>query len=145
MKTPVTLFFLLLLFGAVASTHVQGSEWKVLNEEVTSLYQKGQYDRAVVVAKKALDVAEKAVGPHHPDVASSLNNLAALYRAQGQYAQAEPLYKRSLTIKEKALGPNYPDVATSLENMAELYRKIGRAKEAESLEIRAARIRAITR
>ena len=145
MKTPVTVFLLLLFFGAAASAHAQGIEWEVLNEEVKSLYQKGQYDRAVVVAKKALDVAEKAVGPHHPAVATSLNNLAELYRAQGQYAQAEPLYKRSLAIREKALGPDHPNVATSLENMAALYRKIGRTKEAESLDKHAARIRAITR
>ena len=145
MKTPVTVFLLLLLFGGAASSHAQGIEWEVLNDEVKSLYQKGQYDRAVVVAKKALDVAEKAVGPDHPSVAMSLNNLALLYDTQGQYAQAEPLYKRSLAIYEKALGPDHPDVATSLENLAELYRKTGRAKEAEWLDARAARIRAIKR
>jgi len=63
----------------------------MLNKEATSLYQKDQYDRAVVVAKKALDVAEKMVGPDHRAVAVSLNNLAELYRAQGYYAQAESL------------------------------------------------------
>ncbi|MFN3920758.1 MAG: tetratricopeptide repeat protein, partial [Methylohalobius sp.] len=39
-----------------------------------------------------MEVAEKNVGPNHPDVATSLNNLALLYYAQGQYALAEPLY-----------------------------------------------------
>ncbi|MFZ3327054.1 MAG: tetratricopeptide repeat protein [Methylocella sp.] len=42
-------------------------------------------------------------------MATSLNNLAALYDDQGQYAQAEPLYQRALTIGEKALGPEHPD------------------------------------
>src|SRR3954452_1144789 len=46
---------------------------------------------------------EKALGPDHPNVAESLNNLAGLYLAQGGYAEAEPLYKRSLAIFEKAL------------------------------------------
>src|SRR2546426_1076820 len=93
MQTSASVFLsLVLLFGAVASAHAQGSEWETLSNEVTSLYQKGQYDRAVVVAKKALAVAEKAVGPNHPAVATSLHNLALLYRSQGQYAQAEPLY-----------------------------------------------------
>jgi hypothetical protein len=31
----------------------------MLNNEAMSLYQKGQYGRAVMVAKKALDVADK--------------------------------------------------------------------------------------
>jgi len=30
-----------------------------------------------------------ALGPDHPDVAMSLNNLAALYSNQGKYAEAE--------------------------------------------------------
>ncbi len=138
-------FSLVVLLGSGAFAHGQGVEWEALNKQVLSLYQKGQYDRAVVVAKKALDVAEKAVGPNHPSVATSLNNLAELYRAQGQYAQAEPLYKRSLAIMEKALGPDHPNVATSLNNLAELYRATDRIKEAQELEKRVARIRAIKR
>ena len=135
MKTPVTVFLLLLLFGAAASAHAQGIEWEALNKEVMSLYQKGQYDRAVVVARKALDVAEKAVGPNHPAVATSLNNLALLYRTQGQYAQAEPFFKRSLAIWEKALGPDHPDVAKSLNNLALLYYAQGQYAQAEPLHL----------
>ena len=71
--------------------------------------------------KRALAIREKALGPDHPDVAKSLNNLAGLYREQGRYADAEPLFKRSLAIYEKALGPDHPDVATSLNNLAGLY------------------------
>jgi hypothetical protein len=66
-----------------------------------------------------------ALGPDHPDVATSLNNVAGLYCTQRQYAQAEPLYKRSLAIMEKTLGPDHPEVAQSLENLAALYRKTG--------------------
>ncbi len=117
---------------------VAGAEWDALNTEMAELRRAGESDRAVVVAKKALEVAEKNVGSNHPDVAESLNNLAALYGTQGDYAQAEPLYKRSLAIWEKALGPDHPDVAISLENMAVLFRATGRAKEAEVLERRAA-------
>ena len=62
--------------------------------------------------KRALAISEKALGPEHPDVATSLNNLALLYQAQGRYAEAEPLHKRALAISEKALGPEHPDVAT---------------------------------
>jgi tetratricopeptide (TPR) repeat protein len=78
-------------------------------------------------------------------VATTLNNLAGLYRTQGEYAKAEPLYKRSLAIWEKALGPDHPDVATILENLAALYRDTKRYRKAEPLEQRAARIRTIRR
>ncbi len=55
--------------------------------------------------KRSLAILEKALGPEHPNVAMSLNNLALLYEAQGRYGDAEPLYKRSLAISEKVLGP----------------------------------------
>ena len=66
-------------------------------------------------------------------MATSLNNLAALYDTQGDYAKAEPLYKRSLAIWEKALGPDHPDVATSLNNLALLYDTEGDYAKAEPL------------
>ncbi len=66
--------------------------------------------------QRAPAIWEKTLGPEHPDVAQSLNNLAELYRAQGRYAEAEPPYQRSLAILEKVLGPEHPHVAQSLEN-----------------------------
>ena len=38
------------------------------------------------------------LGDEHPDVATSLNNLAALYKSQGRYIDAEPLYKDALYL-----------------------------------------------
>jgi len=113
MRIAATVFLLLSLVGAPSAAHAQVNELEALNKEVISLYQKGQYDRAVVVARKALAVAEKTLGPHHLSVAKSLNNLGVLYAVQGQYAQAEPPYNRALAIREKALGPDHPDVAMS--------------------------------
>ncbi len=82
-------------------------------------------------------IFEKALGPDHPELGRSLNNLAALYDDQGKYAEAEPLYQRSLAILEKALGAEHTHVATSLENYAALLRKIGREDEAIEMELRA--------
>ena len=141
--TPALAMLALLQMSALpAFSQGSGTEWEILIQEAQSLYQEGKYDRAVVVAKKALKVAEKNFGPNHPHVATSLNNLALLYQTQGQYGPAEPLYKRALAIREKAIGPDHPHVATSLENLAALYRATNRDAEAETLELRAARIRA---
>jgi len=94
--TITTSLLLLLLTTPPVCAQGAGIEWDILNQEVTELYRGGEYDRGVVVAKKALEVAENNVGPNHPSVATSLNNLAELYRNQGQYAQAEPLIQRAL-------------------------------------------------
>ena len=44
---------------------------------------------------------ESVLGPDHPDIAQSLNNLAALYNDRKQYDKAEPLYERALKIRSK--------------------------------------------
>ncbi len=140
MKIIKTLFLsMIFVFLTVPTLFAQGagSEWNALNKEVTELYRAGKYDQAVIVAKKALDVAERSVGPAHLDMAQSLNNLALLYSAQGQYKLAEPLYKRSLEIREKFLGPDHPSVALSLNNVASLYVKQAQYAQAEPLFKRA--------
>jgi len=48
--------------------------------------------------KRALQIQEKTLGPEHPAVAASLNNLAGLYDNQGLYAQAEPLYANEAVL-----------------------------------------------
>ncbi len=98
-------------------------------------------NRAISVPWKLL----RKLGPEHPIVAASLNNLATLYFVQMQYSRARPLYKRALEIWINALGSKHPDVATGLENLAELQRKTRQDKEAGSLEKRAATIRAMQR
>jgi tetratricopeptide (TPR) repeat protein len=97
----------------------------------------GDYTGAQPAYERALAIRERALGPDHPDVATSLNNLAALYYAQGRYAAAEPLYQRALAIREEGLGPDHLDVAHSLDNLALLYRAQGRYAAAGPLYQRA--------
>ena len=63
-------------------------------------------------------------------MASSLTNLANVYRDQGKYGEAEGLYKRALVIREKALGASHPEVAWGLNNMAILYEARGESGSA---------------
>ncbi len=106
---------------------------KIVDALARTYHAQGRYADAEPLYKRSLAIFEKALGPDHPDVAASLNNLAEVYRAQGKYAAAEPLYKRSLAIGEKVLGPKHPDVANSLNNLAELYRAQGKYAEAGPL------------
>jgi tetratricopeptide (TPR) repeat protein len=73
------------------------------------------------------------LGPDHPDVAMTLNNLAVLYKFAGKYAEAEPLYQRALAIFEAALGPTHPKVRTCRKNYAQLLRQMQRQAEATAL------------
>ena len=112
-----------------------------LDAHATILKTMGQYAVAEPLYRRALGIYEKALGKDHPNVATSLNNLALLLASQGKYVEAEPLYRRALAIKEKALGPDHPDVATSLNNLALLLASQGKYVEAEPLYRRALAIK----
>ncbi len=99
------------------------------------------YNAAEQLYRRSLEIREKQLGPDHPDVAQSLNNLAGLLRAQGQYAAAEPLFRRSLVIWEKQLGRDHPQAATGLSNLAGLLRDQGQYAAAEPLDRRSLEIR----
>jgi len=91
-------------------------------------------------SKKALLLSEQQLGSDHPTTASSLNNLAMLYKSMGRYGEAEPLYARALQISETHLGQDDPATATSLNNLAGLYELMGRYVEADLLYLRSHQI-----
>ncbi len=137
-RRAMTIVLMLVLAVLLAlPAYAQEALWKELNAKGGTLYQQGRYAEAAKVAQEALKVAETTFSPDHLDVATSLNNLAEVYRTQGKYAEAEPLYKRALAIREKPLGPNHPSVATSLNSLALLYDAQGKYAAAEPLYKRA--------
>ena len=90
----------------------------------------GNYRMALLAYQQQLKVRQILFPPESEEIATTLNNLATLYRAQGDTAQALPLYERSLAIREKVLGAEHPDVATSLNNLALLYSDRGDTAQA---------------
>jgi tetratricopeptide (TPR) repeat protein len=102
-------------------------------------FYKGQglYTQAEPWFEQCLEITKKRLGAEHPDVATSLNNLALLYRYQGRYSQAELFYIQALALRLKLLGAEHPDVANSLNNLAALYLFQGRYSEAEPFVIQA--------
>ncbi len=101
------------------------------------LRDRARYEQAALLYQRALAIREQQLGPDHPDTATSLNNLAELYKSQGKYIEAEPLYQRAIAIDEKALGPEHPGLATDLNNLAGLYWAQGKYAEAVPLYQRA--------
>ena len=115
-------------------TDLETLEWAWL-ASVTGYYlnEQGRYAEAEPFFLRSLSIRQQQFGDDHPDVATSLNNLAALYESQGRYPEAEPFYLRSLSIRQQQFGDDHPDVATSLNNLAGLYESQGRYPEAERL------------
>jgi len=80
------------------------------------------------------------LGPEHPDVASTLNNLAILLVEEGEPQEARLLHERALRIREKAFGPDHPAVAQSVQNLASAIRATGDYRQALTLYERALEI-----
>ena len=113
---------------------------RLLYETASYLQARGRYPEAEPLYLRALHIREQQLGPKHPDVANSLNNLANLYADQGKYEEAEPLYRRALTIREQQFGSEHSDVADSLNNLAILYYQQGKYTQTEPLCQRALHI-----
>jgi CHAT domain-containing protein/tetratricopeptide (TPR) repeat protein len=116
-------------------------EARSLNTRSRQLYLTGNYDAVLPLAERVLEIRERALGPSHPEVAASLNNLALLHSSRGDYAKSETLYQRALAIREEALGPEHLEVADTLNSLANFHTDRGRYASAEPLLQRALKIR----
>lgn len=67
----------------------------------------------------------------HPSVASTRNNLAAVYYRLERYDEALSLYQESAASMERSLGPAHPNVAAALHNVGLTLWKLGRLADAE--------------
>jgi CHAT domain-containing protein/Tfp pilus assembly protein PilF len=87
--------------------------------------------------RRALAIQERALGPDHPAIANTLNNLSAMLDQQGKSSEAELLQRRALAILEKALGPLHPDTASTLTTLAVSLDRQNKIVESEQVYLRA--------
>ena len=70
------------------------------------------------MAHRSLAIREQSLGPAHPLVGNSLNNLASLLDNLTRHGEAAPLLERALAVREAALGASHPEVAITVHNLA---------------------------
>ena len=111
-----------------------------LTERAAAHISKGEYQKALPLLQRALEMNEKQLGPEHPETVNSLDWLAFVYYEMRDYPKALPLYQRALEIREK-LGPEHLDTAISLNNLAFVYYSMRDYQKALPLLERALEIR----
>jgi hypothetical protein len=79
----------------------------------------GDYPAAERLLREAAAMQEATLGASHPDLASTLNNLAFVCERTSQFAEAERGYRRAHAIAVASLRPGHPFIATSLKNLLE--------------------------
>jgi tetratricopeptide (TPR) repeat protein/CHAT domain-containing protein len=96
-----------------------------LRQSRDELYQVGQFEQALPLAREVCTLVRQSAGEHHPDYAASLESLALLYRDMGNHGAALPLAQHALEVIHAALGETHPDFARSLNCLALLYSAMG--------------------
>ena len=68
----------------------------------------GKYEEALFHDQKCLDIMIRVFGGDHPDVATSYQNLAAVYQRQGNHLQTKEMVTKAYHIFFRMLGPHHP-------------------------------------
>jgi tetratricopeptide (TPR) repeat protein len=61
----------------------------------------GRLDEAAALLRRSLELREKALGPHHPELAPAWRKLAAVFDRQGRPAAAAALRRRAAVVLRK--------------------------------------------
>jgi DUF2914 family protein/tetratricopeptide repeat protein len=80
---------------------------------------RGDLSGAERLLREAAAIQEVTLGSDHPDLASTLNNLAFVCEHTHNIADAERNYRRAHSIAVASLGPRHPFVATSVKNLVD--------------------------
>ncbi|MFZ0826175.1 MAG: tetratricopeptide repeat protein [Verrucomicrobiia bacterium] len=105
---------------------------------LADFYRTGaKYDEAEDMARRALTIREKALGPGagpdaELDVAVCCDSLAQIYLAGNKPDQAESFYNRSLPIVEKVAGADSAELTPRLMGLATAMRAQKKYAEAEA-------------
>jgi hypothetical protein len=89
----------------------------------------GDVGAAEQLLRQAARLQEAQLGPQHPDLANTLNNLGVVCEQTGRLDEAEGFYRRAHEIAAAAFDPGHPFVITSRKNLADFCEARGRPLE----------------
>ena len=81
----------------------------------------------------AARIQEQELGAHHPDLASTLNNLAIVAEKTGSSSEAESFYRRAAAITAAALPSDHPMTVASRQNLEDFCRARGLSVDAPAV------------
>ncbi|MCG2727954.1 MAG: tetratricopeptide repeat protein [Candidatus Methanoperedenaceae archaeon] len=73
---------------------------RLLNQAGSYQFERAFYSEAEPMYRRALEIREKSLGESHPNVATVLENLAAILRKTNREAQAREMEGRARGIRE---------------------------------------------
>jgi tetratricopeptide (TPR) repeat protein len=132
----------LLFPHAIAALHTEVKGRSAILWQASLLLRSGQYASAIghyidaeQMHKQSLETRRNMLGEEHPDLLTSMNNLAGTYSRQGRPVEAEELCLKVIVKRMKVLGEGHPDTLTSKGGLADTYFYRGRHDDAEKLQV----------
>jgi Protein of unknown function (DUF2914)/Tetratricopeptide repeat len=89
----------------------------------------GDHASAEKLLREAAVLQEASLGPLHPDLANTLNNLGVVCEMNDNPVDAEHCFRRAFAIATTVLEPDHPFVATSRQNLRDFCEARGKSFE----------------
>ena len=94
--------------------------------------QMGDYKTAELFLKEALKMNKRHFGEAHPEVATSENNLAIVYKYSGQFTKGLALYRAALAKLIAEFGEDALPLSSIYHNIGGILHACGKYEEAEA-------------
>jgi tetratricopeptide (TPR) repeat protein/tRNA A-37 threonylcarbamoyl transferase component Bud32 len=85
----------------------------------------GKYEQALEHDRRSLGIRKQLLGPDHPEVAVSIDNIAATLAHTGDFAGSLEHHEQARGIRTRALGPDSLEIAYTLNGMGGVYMQQG--------------------
>jgi tetratricopeptide (TPR) repeat protein len=115
---------------------IQGSSHPRVAEDLNSLGSIAYFQNdpsAEGYYQRAYNSYHAVLGDNHPEVATTMNNLALLKLERRDFANAEPLLKHAVEVIETQRNDDFDDLAFEYENLGRVERGLGHLPEAKAL------------
>lgn len=115
-------------YAANRATVANDTEFRlagVYNNLGNALEAQGRSAEAIEVLAQSIVIRERALGRHHPSLASALSNLAISELVVGDVRSARGHLRRAIAITLSAWGPDHPNLANYYNNLANVHYERG--------------------
>ena len=103
---------------------------RILNKSAIYLLTRAEFNGARRALEQAINLAEVAYGPDHPQVVAPMNNLGSVLKELGDLPGARAQFKRVIAILEKI--PNNPNLGSAINNLGSVLQALGDLKGARA-------------
>lgn len=122
-----------LLLFLISGADLFAQSRKELDDSLTILYQREDFQNAIPIARRIVEMSRSDQGDSTTDYATALNNLGHLLHKNGNKTEAIKIFAESLVLRMKLLDPDHEDCFSSVQSLTTLYTETAQWKLATTV------------